>query len=96
VFLENLNLVSGIEVGFGGVYIGAAPYFLHVPLDASGDKPAGDRPVCSRTGLAGRIRTKPSIPSSGGQMAGCTAVTGVHAVSGAGVHGSVGTRKRIP
>jgi putative membrane-bound dehydrogenase-like protein len=41
VFLENLNLVSGIEVGFGGVYIGAAPYFLHVPLDASGDRPAG-------------------------------------------------------
>jgi putative membrane-bound dehydrogenase-like protein len=41
VFLENLNLVSGIEVGFGGVYLGAAPYFLHVPLDASGDKPAG-------------------------------------------------------
>ena len=41
VFLENLNLVSGIEVGFGGVYIGAAPYFLHVPIDASGDKPAG-------------------------------------------------------
>ena len=41
VFLENLNLVSGIEVGFGGVYIGAAPYLLHVPLDASGDKPAG-------------------------------------------------------
>ena len=41
VFLENLNLVSGIEVGFGGVYLGAAPYLLHVPLDASGDKPAG-------------------------------------------------------
>ena len=41
VFMEGLNLVSGIEVGFGGVYIGAAPYLLHVPLDASGDKPAG-------------------------------------------------------
>lgn len=41
VFMENLNLVSGIEVGFGGVYLGAAPYFLHVPLDASGDKPSG-------------------------------------------------------
>ncbi|NBV85343.1 MAG: hypothetical protein EBS01_03550, partial [Verrucomicrobia bacterium] len=41
VFLENLNLVSGIEVGFGGVYLGAAPFFLHIPLDASGDKPAG-------------------------------------------------------
>ena len=41
VFLEGLNLVSGIEIGFGGVYVGAAPYLLHIPLDASGDKPAG-------------------------------------------------------
>jgi putative membrane-bound dehydrogenase-like protein len=41
VFMEGLNLVSGIEVGFGGVYIGAAPYLLHIPLDAAGDKPAG-------------------------------------------------------
>jgi putative membrane-bound dehydrogenase-like protein len=41
VFLEKLNLVSGIEVGYGGVYVGAAPYFLHIPLNADGDKPAG-------------------------------------------------------
>ena len=41
VFMEGLNLVSGIEVGFGGVYVGAAPYLLHIPLDAAGDKPAG-------------------------------------------------------
>ncbi len=31
VFLDNLNLVSGLEVGFGGVWIGAAPYFMFVP-----------------------------------------------------------------
>ncbi|HUF63702.1 MAG TPA: PVC-type heme-binding CxxCH protein [Verrucomicrobiales bacterium] len=36
VFLENLNLVSGIEVGFGGVWLGAAPYLLFVP-DRDGD-----------------------------------------------------------
>lgn len=36
VFIEGLNLVSGIELGFGGVYIGAAPYLLHIP-DADGD-----------------------------------------------------------
>jgi len=30
-FIDNLNLVSGIEVGFGGVYIGAAPYLLFIP-----------------------------------------------------------------
>jgi putative membrane-bound dehydrogenase-like protein len=41
VFMEGLNLVSGIEVGFGGVYVGAAPYLLHIPLDAAGDRPAG-------------------------------------------------------
>lgn len=42
VFLEKLNLVSGIEIGYGGVYLGAAPYLLYIPLDASNDKPAGD------------------------------------------------------
>ncbi|MGC3967078.1 MAG: hypothetical protein QM775_06810 [Pirellulales bacterium] len=39
VFLDKLNLVSGLELGFGGVYIGAAPELLFVP-DANGD----DRP----------------------------------------------------
>jgi len=41
VFLDKLNLVSGLEVGFGGVWIGAAPYLLFVP-DKDGDlKPDG-------------------------------------------------------
>lgn len=34
VFMEGLNLVSGIEVGFGGVWIGAAPELLFIPKDA--------------------------------------------------------------
>jgi putative membrane-bound dehydrogenase-like protein len=38
VFLEKLNLLSGIEVGFGGVWIGAAPYLLFVPVQ-DGDAP---------------------------------------------------------
>ncbi len=38
VFCEGLNLVSGIEVGFGGVWVGAAPHLLFIPKDAS-DKP---------------------------------------------------------
>ena len=33
VFIEGLNLVSGIEVGFGGVWVGAAPEFLFIPKD---------------------------------------------------------------
>jgi putative membrane-bound dehydrogenase-like protein len=41
VFMEGLNLVSGLEVGFGGVWIGAAPYLLYVPIKEGEDKPAG-------------------------------------------------------
>jgi putative membrane-bound dehydrogenase-like protein len=41
VFTEGLNLVSGIEVGMGGVWLGAAPYLLFIPIDAENDRPAG-------------------------------------------------------
>ncbi|MEQ8418645.1 MAG: plastocyanin/azurin family copper-binding protein [Arenibacter algicola] len=41
VFTEGLNLVSGIEVGMGGVWLGAAPYLLYIPIDAEKDKPSG-------------------------------------------------------
>ncbi len=41
VFMEGLNLVSGLEVGFGGVWIGAAPNLMYVPIKAGEDKPAG-------------------------------------------------------
>ena len=40
VFLEGLNLVSGIELGFGGVWIGASPYLLFVPFKEGEDKPS--------------------------------------------------------
>jgi putative membrane-bound dehydrogenase-like protein len=45
VFMEGLNLVSGLEVGFGGVWIGAAPYLLFVPFKAGEDKPSGPTQV---------------------------------------------------
>lgn len=45
VFYEGLNLVSGIELGHGGVWIGAAPELLFIPIDESGSKPAGDPEV---------------------------------------------------
>jgi len=38
VFLEGLDLVSGIEVGHGGVWVGAAPELLFIPKDAQ-DRP---------------------------------------------------------
>ena len=41
VFTEGLNLVSGIEVGLGGVWLGAAPYLMFIPIDEKNDKPSG-------------------------------------------------------
>jgi putative membrane-bound dehydrogenase-like protein len=41
VFTEHLNLVSGIEIGFGGVWVGAAPYLLFIPIAPGTDSPAG-------------------------------------------------------
>ncbi len=41
VFMEGLNLVSGLEVGFGGVWIGAAPQLLFVPFNERENKPSG-------------------------------------------------------
>src|SRR5206468_1041004 len=41
VFMEGLNLISGLEIGFGGVWIGAAPYLMFVPIQDGADKPAG-------------------------------------------------------
>jgi putative membrane-bound dehydrogenase-like protein len=46
-FIEGLNLVSGLETGFGGVYVGAAPYLMFIP-DRDGD----DRPDGMRSGAA--------------------------------------------
>ncbi|MCA9222486.1 MAG: VCBS repeat-containing protein, partial [Planctomycetales bacterium] len=39
VFIDGLNLVSGLEVGFGGVWVGAAPYFMFIPDRDHDDKP---------------------------------------------------------
>jgi len=42
VFLEGLNLVSGLEYGFGGLWVGAAPYLMFIPIqDGDEPKPAG-------------------------------------------------------
>jgi putative membrane-bound dehydrogenase-like protein len=41
IFYEGLNLVSGIEVGFGGVWIGAAPYLMFIPDANHDDTPDG-------------------------------------------------------
>ncbi|MDX2036658.1 MAG: family 16 glycoside hydrolase [Isosphaeraceae bacterium] len=41
VFAEGLNLVSGLELGFGGVYVGAAPELLFIPDRNGDDRPDG-------------------------------------------------------
>lgn len=51
VFLDKLNLVSGLEVGFGGVWIGAAPNLMFVP-DKNGDDVADGPPQVLLDGWA--------------------------------------------
>ena len=41
VFADRLNLVSGIELGFGGVWVGSAPELLFIPDKDGDDRPDG-------------------------------------------------------
>src|SRR5262249_47191546 len=41
VFCEGLNFVRGLEIGFGGVWVGQAPELLFIPIKEGEDKPAG-------------------------------------------------------
>ena len=75
VFAEKLNLVSGLEVGFGGVWVGAAPVpAVHSRSRTATTCPTASRRCCSTAG-ATRTRTKRSTRSSGGPTAGSTAAT---------------------
>jgi len=47
-FIEGLNLVSGLEVGFGGVWVGAAPYLMFIPDRDGNDVPDGQDAIISR------------------------------------------------
>lgn len=42
VFMEGLSLISGLELGFGGVWVGASPYFMFIPDRDRDDVPDGD------------------------------------------------------
>ncbi|HEV8541124.1 MAG TPA: PVC-type heme-binding CxxCH protein [Verrucomicrobiae bacterium] len=42
VFMEHLNLVSGMALGYGGVWVGAAPYLMFIPDRDHDDKPDGE------------------------------------------------------
>ncbi len=41
VFADHLNLVSGLALGFGGVWVGAAPHLLFIPDRDGDDRPDG-------------------------------------------------------
>lgn len=51
VFCEGINLASGIELGFGGVWVGAAPYLMFIP-DADKDDRADPSDAPERSGLS--------------------------------------------
>ncbi|MCB1275475.1 PVC-type heme-binding CxxCH protein [Prosthecobacter sp.] len=55
IFCEGLNLVSGIELGFGGVWVGAAPYLMFIP-----DRDHDDKPDAAEAGLFGKAI--PQVP----------------------------------
>ncbi len=42
VFYEGLNMVTGLEIGFGGVWVGAAPELLFIPDQDGDDVPDGE------------------------------------------------------
>jgi putative membrane-bound dehydrogenase-like protein len=41
VFADNLGFISGLEVGFGGVWVGSPPALLFIPMKDGADKPSG-------------------------------------------------------
>ncbi len=45
VFYEGLNLATGIEIGYGGVFVGAAPNLLFIPDRNHDDVPDGEPEV---------------------------------------------------
>ena len=52
VFIENLNLISGLELGFGGVWVGAAPYLMFIPDENEDDIPDSAAQQVSSSPLA--------------------------------------------
>ena len=45
VFYDKLNFITGIEVGFGGVWVMSPPYFYFIPDRDGDDKPDGEPQV---------------------------------------------------
>ena len=89
VFADKLNLVSAIELGYGGVYVGAAPNFLFIPDKDGDDKPDGP-PVksCSTAGAMHDTHETLNTITHGVPTAGSTAAHGVFTHSKVGKPGT--------
>ena len=48
-FCEGINLASGIELGFGGVWVGAAPYLMFIPDADRDDQPDAEHAAFAKT-----------------------------------------------
>ncbi len=62
VFIEGLNLVSGLEVGLGGVWVGAAPYLMFIPDRDGDDVPDRGKEETTR-GVVEKSRDAVSLPA---------------------------------
>ena len=69
VFIEGLNLVSGLELGFGGVWVGAAPYLMFIPDRDGDDVPDQGSPVAPRQESRGGNRPSAGKDANSSQTA---------------------------
>ncbi len=74
VFTEDITYVSGLEVGYGGVWVGSPPNLLFIPDKDGDDVPDGKAEIVL-DGWGRRINTRHLTRLPGGRTAGCTAVT---------------------
>ena len=70
--LGAFDMASGIEVGHGGVFVGAPPYLWFI--ENKNDKPGGDRAAAEGVRQPGHARDVEHLPV-GGRTAGFTVCT---------------------
>ena len=61
--------LRGLEVGFGGVWVGAAPYLLFIPMKAGDNGRPGRRRCCSTAGATGHARDAQHVHLGTGRLA---------------------------
>ena len=75
VFWDQGNNLTGIELGFGGVWLCSTPNLIFIP-DRDGDDAPTARPTCSWTAGTSMPSTTCSTICGGDPTDGCTAATG--------------------